>query len=129
MANQAKRLVNSCGQFILLMIRPQNPSPEAVTLSTLTLSPLQSNEIRKLQEEFKDLFEDVQGLPPKRAVEHEIQLVGDSSLLNLGLCRTSLIESKKIKRQVQGLHKQGVIKPSCSPCCSLVLLVPKKDKG
>lgn len=36
-------------------------------------------------------------------------------------------ESKKIKRQVNDLLEQGELKPSCSPCGSPVLLVPKKD--
>ncbi|CAL2259851.1 unnamed protein product [Prunus armeniaca] len=126
-ANQAKRLVNSCGRFVLLMIRPQDQSSIAVTLSTLSLSPAQCSDIGKLQEKFKDLFHDVQGLPPRRAVEHEIQLVGDSPLPNLGLYRTSVTESDEIKKQIQGLLEQGVIKPSCSPCGSPVLLVPKKD--
>ncbi|CAL8994908.1 unnamed protein product [Prunus brigantina] len=128
-ANQAKRLVNSCGRFVLLMIRPQDQSSGAVTLSTLSLSPTQCSDIGKLQEKFKDLFHDVQGLPPRRAIEHEIQLVGDSPLPNLGMYRTSLMESNEIKKQIQGLLEQGVIKPSCSPCGSPVLLVPKKDEG
>ncbi|CAL8998775.1 unnamed protein product [Prunus brigantina] len=37
-ANQAKRLVNSCGRFVLLMIRPQDQSSGVVTLSTLSKS-------------------------------------------------------------------------------------------
>ena len=55
-----------------------------MTFSIFILSSSQYIEIRKLQEEFKDLFEDVQGLPPKRAVEHEIQLVGRFSSTKFG---------------------------------------------
>ncbi|CAL2229057.1 unnamed protein product [Prunus armeniaca] len=73
--------------------------------------------IGKLQEKFKDLFQDLRGLPPRRAVR------------NLGLYRTSVMESDEIKKQIQGLLEQSVIKPSCSPCGSPVLLVPKKDGG
>ncbi|XP_061988451.1 uncharacterized protein LOC133706921 [Rosa rugosa] len=124
-ANQAKRLVNSCARFVLLMIRPQDQCADAVTLSAMTLTPSQCSDIGKLQKEFKDLFHDAQGLPPRRAVEHEIHLVGDSPLPNLGLYRTSLTESEEIKKQIQELIEQGVIKPSCSPCGSPVLLVPK----
>ncbi|CAL9001201.1 unnamed protein product [Prunus brigantina] len=43
-----------------------------VTLSTLSLSPTQCSNIGKLHEKFKDLFQDVHGLTPRRAVEHDI---------------------------------------------------------
>lgn len=92
----------------------------------MSLSPTQYSNIGKLQEEFKDLFQDVQGLLPWRHVEYEIHLVEDSPLPNLGLYHTSLMESNKIKKQIQGLLEQEVIKPSCSPC-SLPILAPNKD--
>ena len=50
-------------------------------------------------------------------------------LPNACLYRHSLLESEEIKRQVQGLLEQGVIKPSCSPCGSPIVMVPKKDGG
>ncbi|KAM1519969.1 hypothetical protein ACFX14_022759 [Malus domestica] len=78
-------------------------------------------------EHFPDLFMDVGGLPPHRPVEHDIQLIGDSPLPNLVIYRDSVEERKEIKRQVNDLLDQGVLKPSCSPCGSPVLLVPKKD--
>ncbi|KAI5323504.1 hypothetical protein L3X38_032576 [Prunus dulcis] len=88
-------------------IRPQDQSSGVVTLSTLSLSSTQCSDIGKLQEKFRDLFHDMQGLPPRRAMEHEIQLVGDSPLPNLGLYRTSLTESDEIKKQIQALHEQN----------------------
>ncbi|KAI5317623.1 hypothetical protein L3X38_037330 [Prunus dulcis] len=54
-------------------------------------------------EKLKDLFPDVHGLPSRRAVEHDIQLVGDSPIPNLGLYCTFVMESDEIKRQIQGL--------------------------
>ena len=50
-------------------------------------------------------------------------------LPNACLYRHSLLQSEEIKRQVQGLLEQGVIKPSCSPCGSPIVMVPKKDGG
>lgn len=82
------------------MIQPLDQSSGAVTLSTLSLSPTQCSNIGKLQEKFKDLFQDVHGLPPRRAVENDIWLVGDSHLPNLVLYRTSLTESEEIKKQI-----------------------------
>ncbi|XP_062080908.1 uncharacterized protein LOC133785707 [Humulus lupulus] len=120
---------NLISEALVRKAGPQDQCAHYVTLSLVTLTPSQNSDIRKLQKEIFDLFENVQGLPPQRAIEHEIQLVRDSPLPNLGLYRTSLKESEEIKKQVQGLLEQGVIKPSCSPCCSLVLLEPKKDGG
>ena len=37
------------------------------------------------------------------------------------------IEIEEIKKQVQEFLDQGVIRPSTSPCGSLIVLVPKKD--
>jgi hypothetical protein len=39
----------------------------------------------------------------------------------------SVVEMTKIKKQVQGLLDQGVIRPSSSPCGSSIVMVPKKD--
>ena len=83
--------------------------------------------MEELKSQFADLFQELSGLPPKRKVEHEIMLIGESSLPNTGLYRTTVQESEEIKRQVQELLDKGVIVPSCSPCGSAVLLVPKKD--
>ncbi|XP_026442462.1 uncharacterized protein LOC113342009 [Papaver somniferum] len=126
--NQVKRLINACGKFILLLIRPMNMGQKKVTLHA-TLSIKQKSEMSSLKKQFVDLFQEEVIIPPKRSVEHEITLVGDASLPNLGLYITSITESEEIKRQVQELLEQRMIVPSCSPCGSPVLLVPKKDGG
>jgi hypothetical protein len=41
--------------------------------------------------------------------------------------RMLVVEIKKIKKKVQGLLDQGVIRPKSSPCGSLIMMVPKKD--
>jgi hypothetical protein len=41
--------------------------------------------------------------------------------------RMSVVEMTKIKKQVQGLLDQGVIRPNSSPYGSLIMMVPKKD--
>eukprot|EP00253_Pinus_taeda_P027159 PITA_27159 len=67
------------------------------------------------------------GLPLKREIQHEIHLHHDAPLPNIGMYRMSTIEMEEIKRQVQQLLDQGVIRPSTSPCSSPIVLVPKKD--
>jgi hypothetical protein len=39
----------------------------------------------------------------------------------------SVVDMKEIKKKVQGLLDQGIIRPSSSPCGSLILMAPKKD--
>nr|GEZ04941.1 hypothetical protein [Tanacetum cinerariifolium] len=75
------------------------------------------------------LFEDKIGLQLNRVIEHEIQLVADLTLPNIGMYQNSVLKNAKIKRQVEELIMSGVIKPSSSPCGSPIILVPKKDGG
>ncbi|XP_026460993.1 uncharacterized protein LOC113362593 [Papaver somniferum] len=103
--NQVKRLINACGIFTLFLIRPVNTGERNVTLH-VTLSTKQESEISSLKKQFVDLFQEEVVIPPKRSVEHEITLVGDASLPNLGLYRTSITESEEIKRQIQELLEQ-----------------------
>jgi hypothetical protein len=73
------------------------------------------------------VLEEPKGKPPKREVEHKIQLLLDSPLPNIGLYRQSVLEADKVKKQWQQLLEQGVIRPSTSPCGSPIIIVPKKD--
>ena len=66
-------------------------------------------------------------MPPKREIQHEIHIQQDSPLPNVGMYMMSVVEMTKIKKQVHGLLDQGVIRPSSSPCGSLIVMVPKKD--
>ena len=64
---------------------------------------------------------------PKREIQHEIHLLQDAPLPNIGMYRSSIIENAEIKKYVQELIERGVIRPRSSPCGSLIVLVPKKD--
>ena len=45
------------------------------------------NELGELLKEYKGVFQDPKGIPPKREVEHEIQLFPNSHFPNIGFCR------------------------------------------
>jgi hypothetical protein len=51
----------------------------------------------------------------------------DIPLPNIGMYRLSVLENAEIKKLVQEMVEQGVIRPSASPCGSPIILVPKKD--
>lgn len=113
---------------VLAIIRPVVAKGER--LSTLTLSCWKySKWLSNLLKEYSELFEETCGLPPKWPVEHEIHLIADSPLPNLSMYRNLVLENKEIKRQINKLLEHCIIKPSNSPCGSLVVLVPKKDGG
>ena len=80
-------------------------------------------------QEYEDVFpvEVPPGLPPKRGIENQIDLVSGASLPNRAPYRTNPEEIKEIQRQVQELIKKGYVKESLSSCVVPVLLVPKKD--
>ena len=82
----------------------------------------------KVVSAYDDLFQEPEGLPPKREIQHEIQLQQDAPLPNIIMYRLSVLQNEEIKKQVQELVEKGVIYPSTSPCGSPIVLVPKKDK-
>jgi len=67
------------------------------------------------------------GLPPKRGIEHQIDLVPGAPLPNRAPYSTNPEETKEIQRQLQELINKCYVKESLSPCAVPVLLVPKKN--
>eukprot|EP00253_Pinus_taeda_P034597 PITA_34597 len=87
-SGQMKRMINSCKQFLLMVVKEKKPDKANV-------------------------FE---GYNAKHQADLE-KVVSELSAL----------ENAKIKKQVQELLKKGFIRPSTSPCGSLIVLVRKKD--
>ncbi|MCO5608392.1 hypothetical protein L7F22_062601 [Adiantum nelumboides] len=86
-------------------------------------------ELSNFLNQFQDVFIDdiSRELPPKRGHDgHMIGLIPGSSLPNKPPYRVSKAQQEEIMRQVNELVEQGMMRPSSSPFCSLVLLVQKK---
>lgn len=83
--------------------------------------------MEELLQAYKDVFQEPKGLPPKREVEHKIQLLLDFPLPNIGLYRQFVIEASEVKKPLQQPLEQGFIQPSTSPCGSPIIIVQKKD--
>jgi len=98
-------------------------------LSTNDLSSTLPSVIFNVLQEYEDVFPEKvpPGLPPKRGIEHQIDLVLGASLPNRAAYRTNPKETKEIKQQVEELMRKGYVQESLSPCAVPVLLVPKKD--
>jgi hypothetical protein len=60
-------------------------------------------------------------------IEHQIDFVPGTTILNQPAYRSNLEETKELQRQVEELMAKGHVRESTSLCMALVLLVPKKD--
>jgi hypothetical protein len=67
-------------------------------------------------------------MPPKRAIEFKIELQPGTAPIAKALYKTSPLELKELKIQLQGLLDKGYIHLSISPWGCSTLFVKKKDK-
>lgn len=84
-----------------------------------------------IKKEYEDIFLDglPPGLPPQRAVDHQIPLTADLPPPFKGIFRLSQQELAELKKQLDQLLKDGKISPSTSPYGAPVLFVKKKGGG
>uniref|UniRef100_A0A2N9EMW0 Ty3 transposon capsid-like protein domain-containing protein n=1 Tax=Fagus sylvatica TaxID=28930 RepID=A0A2N9EMW0_FAGSY len=83
--------------------------------------------IRELVEEFPQVFEEPEGLPPKRNHEHQILLKEGVPPHFQRPYRYPHYQKTEIEKIVQDLLDSGCVRPSQSPFASPVLLVRKAD--
>ena len=88
-------------------------------------------EVKDILVEFEDIFpkELPAGLPPKRAVDHKIDLLPGTEPPHRAPYRMSTQALDELKKQLKELTDNGYIQPSVSPFGAPVLFVPKKDGG
>jgi hypothetical protein len=120
---QMKRLINTSKRYVLMVVREKDVRTSD---SFQGCDPPHKEELIDIVSKYDDIFQELDGLPPKREIQHEIHLQHDYSLPNVGMYRMSIVEMTEIKKQVQGLLDQGVTRPNSSPCGSPIVMVPKK---
>jgi hypothetical protein len=123
-AGQMKRLITTNTIYVLMVVKEKDVGTSDAFQGC---DPSHKKELTDIVSKYDDIFQELDGLPPKREIQHEIHLHQDSPLPNVGMYRMSVVEMTEIKKKVQGLLDQGVIKPSSSPCGSPIVMVPKKD--
>ncbi len=79
--------------------------------------------------DYSDVFPDELPLhlPPKRSVDHRIELMPSEPPPSRAPFKLSTSEMKELKQQLDDLYKHGFIQPSQSPYGAPVLFVKKKD--
>ena len=77
--------------------------------------------------EFKDVFQEVLGLPPKRDIDFSINLMPGETPVSKAPYRMSTPKLKELQLQLEEILKKGYILPSMSPWGASVLFVKKKD--
>ena len=77
-------------------------------------------------EEYKDIFTSPIGVPLHCQVKHSIDLISSAPFPNGPVYRRLHLENEEIKHQIQELLQKGHIRPSSSPCGSIIMLVQKK---
>ena len=93
-----------------------------------TILPSLHPEARRLVEKYKVIFPDElpKCLPPRRDIEHRIDLMVGAQPPQSTIYRMSEHELIELKKQINSLLENGFIKPSLSPYGSPCLFV-KKD--
>ncbi|XP_040249281.1 uncharacterized protein [Aegilops tauschii subsp. strangulata] len=98
---------------------------QPVQLDTL-LETVQKPEITKVLENYKDVFEEPTGLPPKRDCDHAINLEPGAPVINQRGYRLPDHQKNALEEIIKDLLKKGIIRLSHSPYSSPTILVKKK---
>jgi hypothetical protein len=83
--------------------------------------------IKQLLSHYPHLFSKPHGLPPKRTVDHAIDLIPGAPPFRLRPYRYTPQQKDEIEKQIQEMLDSGIVQQSSSPFASPVLLVKKKD--
>lgn len=87
-----------------------------------------SAHIKYLLDQFADVFEEPQGLPPNRTHDHSINLEPNTLPISVRPYRYPYFKKDKIEKIIKELLSTGVIQPSQSSFSSPILLVRKADE-
>jgi hypothetical protein len=119
-----KRLIDTNKRYVLMVVREKDVRTSDAFQGC---DPSYKKKLIDIVSKYDVIFHKPVGLPPKREIQHEINLQHYSPLPNVGMYKMSIVDMKEIKKQGQGLLDQGVIRPSSSPCGSSIMMVPNKD--
>lgn len=83
--------------------------------------------LQELLNEFDDVFQTPEDLPPQRSCDHHIPLIHPDKTVSARPYKYPYFKKIEIERQMQDMVQSGIIRPSSSPFASLVVLVKKSN--
>ena len=119
--SQLRRLMNTgnTSTYFHIQLDSHHPKPLPLTHSIPA--------IQTLLTKYSSLFQPLTNLPPSRATDHSINLLPNSTPVNIRPYRYPYFQKQEIERQVASMLHNGHIQHSSSPFSSPVLLVKKHD--
>jgi hypothetical protein len=135
-AMQVKRALRAHAEMHVILLRLSDNNELAVADSTgnciglNTIATAESNSaLDQLRSDFEEVFPDQLPacLPPRRDIDHKIDLVPGATPQSRPVYRLSPIELQELKKQLDELLEAGYIRPSKSPYGAPAIFVKKKD--
>ena len=130
----ARKLLRQGAYGFLVVLQQSAPSVSANLSSAKSVELVETDSLKRLElqnllDKYSDCFPDElpSDLPPKRLVNHEIDLEPGSSPPSRPAFRLSRPELDELQRQLNELLKRGLIEPSKSPFGAPVFFVKKAD--
>ena len=111
------------------MLKESGPAKDTMKEMVEKADRAVRGELSGILEEYGDVFPEKlpYGPPPKRMIDHEIEVVPGSEPPHKSPYRLSNAEMEELRNQVETLLEQGWIRPSLSPYGAPVIFVPKKN--
>ena len=131
---QASRALRHGASGYLALVRTaETTTAETTTAETTTVTPAPQTSHAQLQEvlnRHRGVFQPLPSkLPPRRDVDHHIDLEPGGAQPYQGIYRMSPLELGELRKQLDDLLEKGFIKPSKSPFGAPILFVHKEDGG
>ena len=92
---QMKRPVNYSKNFVLLMIKPNNDVENEACQGCDTKLKY---DLVEVVNQYDEMFQEPKGFPPKRGIQHEIQLQQDCPLPKIGTYWMLVMENAETKK-------------------------------
>lgn len=83
--------------------------------------------MQKVVKLFDDVFQEPNGLSPRRARDHAINLMLGQGVVNVRPYRYPHHQKNEIGKQIKEILEMGIVQHSCNAFSSPIILVKKKD--